>query len=178
MPTLNQSFAMSQTWRCSKTASANLDPRTNSSVRGEFMQWDICDALVTSMTDEVSVMGYSMRTLDFRYTQYIPFHRLKRIPLFDEPIYAEELYDHRDDVLGDLGRRELVNLALESEYSSVLVSHRNTLRNFLYNEIVYLNLTKTFREINLPPEKKLKKISLSHEKGKKSSKHRNERNAV
>ena len=178
MPSLNQSFALSQTWRCSKSNVADLDPRTNSSVRGQFMQWDICDAQVTSMPDEVSVMGYSMRTLDYRYTQYIPFHRMKRIPIFDEPIYAEELYDHRGDVMGDLGKRELVNLALDSQYSSVLLSYRSTLRDFLYNEVVYLNLTRTFREINLPPEsleKKMKKISLSHEKVKKTSKYKNDR---
>jgi hypothetical protein len=146
------------------------------------MQWDICDAQVTSMPDEISVMGYSMRTLDFRYTQYIPFHRMRRIPLFDEPIYAEELYDHRNDVMGDLGRRELVNLALDSEYSSTISSYRQTLRDFLYNEIVYLNLTRTFREINLPPEKKLKKTILSHDpllkKGKKITKSKNERNIM
>lgn len=153
MPTLNQSFALSQTWRCASNKTANLDPRTDSTINKRIMQWDICDAQIVNMTDEVSVMGYSMRTLDFRYTQYIPFHRLGRFPLFDEPIYTEELYDHRDDVLGDLGRRELVNLASDNEFSSILLSYRTTLRDFIWNEIVFLNMSTTFKKLNLPLKK-------------------------
>ena len=63
---------------------------------------------------------------------------------FDRPLYAEELYDHRGDKESDLGKKELVNLAGDPMYQEVVKYHRSQLLSFLYNEVVYVNISSTF----------------------------------
>eukprot|EP00596_Hydrurales_sp_CCMP1899_P000485 CAMPEP_0119043528 /NCGR_PEP_ID=MMETSP1177-20130426/23099_1 /TAXON_ID=2985 /ORGANISM="Ochromonas sp, Strain CCMP1899" /LENGTH=555 /DNA_ID=CAMNT_0007011825 /DNA_START=312 /DNA_END=1979 /DNA_ORIENTATION=+ len=147
MPTLNHTFALSQTWRCAPKDKALRDQRVDLGAAEGLRQWDACSVDKIDHWTETSVMGYSMRTLDFRYTMYIPFLRPHRIPIFEEPIFAEELYDHRGDKLSDLGHKEIVNLAKDPKFRTVLEIYRRDLRSFLYNEVFYLNLTGvTFNE--------------------------------
>jgi hypothetical protein len=146
MPTLNHTFALSQTWRCAPKDKATRDQRVDKGAAEDLRQWDACNIDKIDYWTETSVMGYSMRTLDFRYTMYIPFLRPHRIPIFEEPIFAEELYDHREDKLSDLGHKEIVNLAKNPKFRPILEIYRRDLRTFLYNEILYLNLTTTFNE--------------------------------
>ena len=142
MPTLNQSYAVSQMWQCASKELAASDPRIPGS-RKTTVQWIPCDVVPREL-DEVSVMGYSMRTLDFRYTQYIPFIRPQRLPNFSAPIFAEELYDHRNAQPGDLGHQELVNFASNITYSSILENFRKEMKSFLWNDVVYLNMSTSF----------------------------------
>lgn len=65
---------------------------------------------------------------------------------FDRPLYAEELYDHRGDLESDLGKKELQNLAVDPLYREVLLQHRKQLLAFLYQEVVYVNISSTFLE--------------------------------
>ena len=147
MPTLNQTFAISQSWRCSSAQDALLDSRNDSSLSQNHVRWDMCPLHKNDTTD-ASVMGYSMRTLDFRYTMYIPFIRFERIPIWDAPIFAEELYDHRDGYLGDLGHKETVNVATDIKFKEILEKHRSDMRDFLWHEVVYVSMGTTFAQTN------------------------------
>jgi hypothetical protein len=156
MPTLNRTFAISQTWRCATKSNAVIDPRITGNV-GRFL-WDACDATKLDHETEISVMGYSMRTLDFRYTMYIPFIRPHRLPSWNESIFAEELYDHRGDVASDFGHRELVNLAHDEKFAPILEQYRGDLKSFLWNEVVYVNLTTTFSEVGKATARRQKRL--------------------
>ena len=147
MPTLNQTFAISQSWRCSSNANALLDSRIDDSLSQNQVRWDVC-ALHKNDTTETSVMGYSMRTLEFRYTMYIHFIRMERIPAWDAPIFAEELYDHRDGYLGDLGHMETVNVATDIKFKDILEKYRGDMRDFLWHEVVYVSMGTTFADID------------------------------
>lgn len=149
MPSLSHRFALSQVWRCATVKNARLDSRIDPAIEQREVRWDSC-TLGGNSDRDVSVMGYSMRTLDFRYTMYIPFKLPHRIPIWNATIFAEELYDHRDGYLGDMGHRETVNLALDAKFQDVLGKHRSELRNFLWDEVVYLNLTMTQSEADSP----------------------------
>ena len=146
MPVLNHTFALSQAWRCAKNEDVLIDSRINRTVSQNTVRWDGCN--IDARSNETSLMGYSMRTLDFRYTMYIPFSRPQLLPRWDLPILSEELYDHRKGYLGDLGHFETVNLATDRKYLSILKEHRKTLRDFLWNEVVYVNLTRTHSDIS------------------------------
>ena len=65
-------------------------------------------------------------------------------PQFDRPLYAEELYDHRGDKESDLGKKELINVAKDPFYQDVIKHHRSQLLSFLYNEVIYYNISSTF----------------------------------
>ena len=77
---------------------------------------------------------------------YIPFKRPHRLPVWDEAIFTEELYDHRGDTGKDNFRKETLNLAKDSKFSVILEEHRLKLRDYLWNNVIYLNLTTTFKE--------------------------------
>jgi hypothetical protein len=82
-------------------------------------------------------MGYSMRTPDWRYTAYLHFDKKRLLPLYDKPIFDEELYDHRFEKLGDFTHRETMNVISNSEFESVIVGLREKLLTFLKSEIDY-----------------------------------------
>jgi arylsulfatase A-like enzyme len=151
MPHLNRTFAITQTWRCAPLSDHLKDPRKSGelgNVQRDFKPWDCCnvDDKPDWIAKQVSVMGYAMRTPDYRYVMYIHVLRPHRLPQFDKPLYAEELYDHRGDTESDLGKRELVNLASEPAFQDVVKAHRAQLMAFLYNEVVYVNISSTFFE--------------------------------
>ena len=149
MPTLNQTFAISQSWRCSSNSNALIDSRFDSSVEQNHVRWDACN---TEGDDakEISVMGYSMRTLDFRYTMYIPFIRPSRLPNWNATIFAEELYDHRDGYLGDLGHMETVNVATDIKFKDILEKYRGEMKDFLWHDVVYQTMGSTFAQTGSP----------------------------
>ena len=110
MPLLNRTFAISQTWRCAPLSEHFKDPRKDGkdgNVPTDFKPWDCCnvDDKQNNIDAQVSVMGYAMRTPHYRYVAYMHMLRPHRLPLFDKPLYAEELYDHRGDKESDLGKK-------------------------------------------------------------------------
>lgn len=139
MPVLNQTFAISQVWKCVPIPQLHFDPRTLTDPgRRRDRVWVDCDALTPNKNDEISAMGYSMRTREWRYTAWVHFDRKRFIPLWDEPIMVEELYDHRDEEHpGVLGHRETVNLASQPQFKDILEKLREQLMWFLSHEIVY-----------------------------------------
>jgi hypothetical protein len=93
MPRLDMRFALSQSWRCTKVdlvkkaaawvKEGRKHPRPRS-------QWFDCDKTLQP-NDEVSLMGYSMRTNDFRYTSWYHYNRKLCLPIIDLAPYEEEV---------------------------------------------------------------------------------------
>ena len=90
-------------------------------------------------------MGYSIRTVQWRYTLWLLVDRAKLMPIWAAPFFSEELYDHRDESLADLGTRETQNVAGIVIYKPMLSRMRNRLVSYLRNELVYV------RDVGLPP---------------------------
>ena len=145
MPSLNHTFAISQSWRCSRKDNTPIDSRLDASISQNIVRWDVCSINKNDST-ETSVMGYSMRTSDFRYTMYIPFVRSERVPSWEAPIFAEELYDHRNGYLGDLGHKETVNVATDIKFKDILEKYRGEMKDFLWHEVVYVSMGTTFAD--------------------------------
>ena len=107
MPLLSRDFAISQSWRCAKKdAIVKLaeDPM-NHHIRNA---WFECNNVEKNIDGEISMMGYSMRTVDYRYTTWFHFDRVNAKPFFDVAPFAEELYDHRGESLGNFTHRILL----------------------------------------------------------------------
>jgi hypothetical protein len=110
---LDHTFAISQSWRCAPRGIAianQLKPpglavgekgATDSTGaplpaltakkgirRSSF--WRDCDK-TSSPPDILSVMGYSMRTKDFRYTAWFHYDRKKALPILDVAPFEEEV---------------------------------------------------------------------------------------
>ena len=159
MPSLNHTFAITQSWRCSSKENTPIDSRHDASIPQDHVRWDVCNIHKNDST-ETSVMGYSMRTLDFRYTMYIPFVRSERVPSWEAPIFAEELYDHRDGYLGDLGHKETVNVATDIKFKDILEKYRGEMRDFLWHEVVYVSMGTTFANKDMKEERSKRRRSL------------------
>ena len=86
MPILNRTFAISQTWRCAQLHEHMLDPRKIGTRQGDvppdFRPWDCCniDNKEQEISLQISVMGYAMRTFDYRYIAYVHMLRPHRLP--------------------------------------------------------------------------------------------------
>lgn len=133
-------FALSQTFKCTmKFQPAVHDPRP---VRGEVRGlWTDCSINMKDFKDktELPLMGYSMRTSDFRYTAWLKMNRTKVLqPNWDMEVpVEEELYDHRDAAWGSLGHRETTNLARDPLLQTELLALRRKLIDFLKKEVKY-----------------------------------------
>ena len=156
MPYFQHNIAITQAWRCASIEESKRDPRFDFTVPRNHNPWNIClRKQVGKLHKRVKVMGYSLRSKEYRYTAYIHFKfKLPNIILdFDQPIYAEEFYDHREDKEDDLGKKELINLANDKSYKNIIIQYRIVLYEFLYNEVVFLNLktlAQQFGPSNIP----------------------------
>jgi iduronate 2-sulfatase len=79
----------------------------------------------TSSSDEprlrdITIMGYTLRTIRYRYTVWVSFSPLQKRPDWQE-ILAEELYDHTVD------SGENVNVAESEAFYRVKIDLRNLL---------------------------------------------------
>lgn len=100
----------------------------------------------TPRLHEIKIMGYSLRTIDYRYTLWIQFnaqnftrgsvtatfsvtmnlwiYNLSSIPLDWSDVYGEELYDHR------FNDHETDNLIYDPKFNTTRYSLRKLLKNF------------------------------------------------
>ena len=120
---LHSGFALTQALRCADW-SGGKDPvysgaaASPAEAQAAATNWRECalgnrsaSAGAGAAGTATTVMGYSMRTLDFRYTLWLHFDPSSLLVQWERGVYAEELYDHREDGgAGDLGKYELVNL--------------------------------------------------------------------
>ena len=69
---------------------------------------------------------------------WLQVDRAKLMPIWDAPIFSEELYDHRGESLSDLGTRETSSVAGQPAYQPVRRRMREQLKRFLREEVVYI----------------------------------------
>lgn len=147
MPLMKHDFALSQTVRC---APANLVPKSTRDILSEVAGtqavstsvgtkqpkmnraaiWNDCD-INNPSKNEISLMGYGMRTPDYRYIVYFHYAKKQRRVDFNATPFAEELYDHRNETLADFTHRELSNLSIRPAYSGVIQRLRQLLIKFV-----------------------------------------------
>lgn len=149
MPVLPRKFAVSQMWRCVEKAKLQNKPDSITALtpnqvfpigthpRDYSNPWFECNRDEAKNTFQLSVMGYSFRTSDYRYNVFYHFDRINNIPLYNNPPYAEELYDHRGEVLSNFTHLELVNLIGRVEFGSVAANMRQMALQFLQREVVF-----------------------------------------
>ena len=56
---------------------------------------------------------------------------------FISSVQTKELYDHRNEGIGDLGKRETVNLSRKPGHEDVIMRLRQKLVDFLKNNVIY-----------------------------------------
>lgn len=97
---LNMDYAISQNWRCARKelimqaktkqlASISSDKVQIKTPRNGQMWFD-CDK-TKNPSNEISVMGYSMRSSKYRYTSWFHYDRIKCIPIIDVAPFEEEV---------------------------------------------------------------------------------------
>lgn len=102
----DRAFSITQCWRCSPKDAATKFRNTNLSMSGSYASsdnkverlssWGECDR-TSKNPDLLYVMGYSMRTQDYRYTAWFHYDRDRALPITDMPLFEEEVsYDKID----------------------------------------------------------------------------------
>ena len=140
MPKLRQDYAISQSIRCAKLK--DIPPRQERIQNSTKLEvhhlanprkhmWDDCDSRKHDATQEC-VLGYSMRTPEYRYTAYLRFDRTLQLPDVESLPYEEELFDHKNGTMLDFTHREIHNLAYRSAFGIVVAR----LRTQLIEEVV------------------------------------------
>lgn len=98
MPLLDQRFAISQSWRCAKISDVKKHAfwyKSGSKGDRPYTRWFDCDKTVDpENNDQVSVMGYSLRTSDFRYNAWFQYDRKRCLPILDKAPFDEEVCLH------------------------------------------------------------------------------------
>ncbi len=127
---MNQDFAISQSWRCIRKNKLLNEPE--SPLERNFRNnWFECNVDTKDHENEVSVMGYALRTSHFRYNIWLHWDRINNMPQLDVPPFAEELYDHRDTTTANFTHVELANLALRPQYDEIVQRYRQSLIHWL-----------------------------------------------
>lgn len=172
---LSSDFALSQMWRCaSEKQVMQMEEPYTGKLRGSQKHamsknfWNDCDMTPPKQGEiqDFSVMGYSMRTLNYRYTAWVRFNLTTLTPewskdftetengpgdlgnyvvavdgttvsLPTQGIVYEELYDHVGDTVAHYTLKEYENIARNVEMSDVLVALRRRLLTYLKRHVVY-----------------------------------------
>ena len=154
MPLMEKNFAITQSTRCAKkirvpavsaSGAAVLTPAPEGSLKSskKVMRaavWEDC-SIDYKGKDEVSLLGYSMRTSDYRYTAYFHYNKTSFLGTVQVDVdrlpYQQELFDHKNETLQDFTHRETLNLANKPAYSIVVSTLRNKLIHFIKSEAVF-----------------------------------------
>lgn len=134
---LARDFSLTQVWRCVNEEAYNAAKKlmiTGTKSRPKI--WGECEK-DKKPPNEISVMGYSMRTNDYRYTAWMRMDRSTEKPFFDEFPLEEDLFDHRNETLKDFTHQETSNIARRVENQVVLLQLRDKLLKFLKSEVNY-----------------------------------------
>lgn len=144
MPILEHNFALSQVIRCAPKQQVLQAIKARSEANGkDRIQrshfWNDCDInrKGKGTENEVIVLGYAMRTPDFRYIVYFHFNRSTELPMLNLPPFVEELYDHRNETLKEFTHRETFNLAVRPAYQLTIQALRNKLIAFIRSNILF-----------------------------------------
>lgn len=143
LPMLEHNFAISQTLRCAPIK--EIPPRISRGSSASHAKdkparkaiWRDCD-LAKHEPELLTLLGYAMRTPEYRYVAYFHFNRSTQLPDTARPPYEEELYDHKNETLADFTHRETFNLAVKVvQYNSTLQALRSKLVSFIQTKIVF-----------------------------------------
>lgn len=135
MLSIEDSFAISQSWRCAPKD--KLLQQMNATHRHFTNAWFECNKAETPQgkLKQVSVLGYSMRTANYRYTAWYHYDRDTALPLLEMPPFAEEFYNHVGEELEDFGHQELGNYIRKIDFQPALARYRARLLHFIRKEI-------------------------------------------
>ena len=155
---LHSGFALTQALRCADWGSSKdpvyyMGSPSTEEAQAAATMWKECDlseqktasnGTSASGLGRSSLMGYSIRTIDFRYTVWLYFDLQSLLVEWERGMYAEELYDHREEGLGDLGKFELANmlaphapLATQEAYRETAQEQRTMLVHFLQRQVAF-----------------------------------------
>ncbi len=143
MPLLERDFAITQMWRCARKDQVlqeleNRKQLTPGQKLNRRQIWFTCDMdKKAPYDDEISLMGYSMRSPFYRYTLWLHFNRVQFLPVLDALPFAEELYDHKDETFGNFTHMETSNLVHKPGYETIASKHRQQLLEFIRKEIIF-----------------------------------------
>ena len=155
MPQLERNYAFTQTARCAKFKDVSPSERAfvgkppssasasslSTKKTARRVVWDDCNVDYKGQ-DEISLLGYSMRTPDYRYTAYFHYNKTSflgrqvRVDVSQLP-FQQELYDHKNETLQDFTHRETVNLAYKVAYSGIVSQLRQKIIRFIQSEAVF-----------------------------------------
>ena len=148
MPSLgNDLVAVTQSWRCAfKSKLAKLTPQQVNGTkmpekRGGFSPWFECarkdSTKPAKRSQQVCVMGYSLRYAVARYTIWLHWDRVKNVPQLTAPPFAEELYDHRGETLQNFTHLELENVIHRPEFADVARKFKAKALHFLEHDVQF-----------------------------------------
>ena len=102
--------------------------------------WADCNKKDPLLANELAMMGYSMRTLSYRYTMWIPFGKELARPNFTlaQNFFQEELYNHQDEKPSDFTHREIVNVAMHPEYLKIKHELKDRLTKKIREDFIFL----------------------------------------
>ena len=90
--------------------------------------FDTSNQCTTTASSDFFAMGYSIRSVDWRYTRWMVWDGASLSPLWDN-VVGEELYDHRGDVAAfDIDHFENVNLVTDESLKEVRARMEGALR--------------------------------------------------
>ena len=99
--------------------------------------WSDTTSCVHTKRADFAVMGYSVRTVGWRYTAWLHWDSANLKGDFSRPLVGEELYPHAGDVGASMDAFENVNLAndathaaVQAEMFALAVAHWNVTRAF------------------------------------------------
>jgi iduronate 2-sulfatase len=141
---LRHNFALSQAVRCASLSDLpkqrlhmlhhQQKPEGRKPVRRAI--WNDCD-LQKEDKSKLVLLGYAMRTPEYRYVAYFHFDFASQKPDLSRAPYEEELYDHKNESLADFTHRETFNLAVRSSYNATVLSLRSKLVAFVQTKIAF-----------------------------------------
>lgn len=154
---LEQNFAITQSWRCAnkpQVMEAKANPNVRLTKGGRMGSMWLDGDKTKNPPDEICVMGYSMRTSDFRYTAWFHYNRHLCVPILDVAPFEEEvpycdqiarhlifamwqLYDHRGETLADFTHQEIVNLIHKPGFESIVRSYREQTIAFVRTKVIF-----------------------------------------
>eukprot|EP01038_Epipyxis_sp_PR26KG_P009841 gene9841-13236_t len=142
MPIMYHNFAISQMVRCAPKEKVRQvqEFKAKYGKSGHKPErtpvWGDCDRFQTKI-EEVQLMGYAIRTPEYRYIVYFNYDKLKSIVDLDSQPYAQELYDHKNETLADFTHRETYNLAIKPAYNVITNILRAKLLSFLKEKVIF-----------------------------------------
>lgn len=148
IPMMPHNFALSQVLRCAplneipeKKLHLIHHQRSDKAETHKVARkaiWQDCD-LNKPDKSKLFLIGYAMRTPEYRYVAYFHFDFAAQKPDLRRLPYEEELYDHKNESLADFTHRETFNLAVRSQYNVTIQSLRAKLVSFIENHVVFGN---------------------------------------